>query len=90
MQVIVCNCFGILLGSATADVDFHTISLNLTFPTNSMNGDIQCLNVTVIDDLLVEGEENFILILTLLSSGNVTVDNDTITLFIEDDEGTRA
>ena len=79
----------VLLGSAKADDDYTMISMDLTFPVNSEDGATQCLNVTVLMDFLVEGNETFTVTLTLMTAelgvtlGDTTLTNVTIT----DNEG---
>ena len=59
--------------------------MNFTFIENST----QCLNVTISDDTLVEGDEIFTLMLTLITIGvGVTLGRNTATVItIRDDEG---
>lgn len=63
--------------------------MNLTFVANVLNGAMQCLNISIIDDVLVEKDENFTVNIALLNTDNGIVlgnDNDT-TLVIRDNEG---
>lgn len=63
--------------------------MNLTFVSNSSNGSAQCINVTIIDDTLVEGSKKFTVILTEATVGvGIHLERDTsTTITIEDNEG---
>ena len=77
------------VGSASANNDYTSVDMGLTFPMSSMNTDFQCLNITILDDALLEEAETFTVTLTLLTTGlGVMVDNDTTTVTITDNEGT--
>ena len=75
--------------SPTANIDYSTtLQPNiLTFPAESMAGDTQCFDVTIIDDILMEGVEDFFLNVVSTSS-LVSVDPGTnqATVCIFDDE----
>ena len=77
------------LDSAIADADYETINMNFTFVVNSTDGDMQCMNVTINDDTLVEGDEAFSVKLNLFTMGVfVTLRNNrTATIIIIDNEG---
>lgn len=59
--------------------------MNFTFVENST----QCLNVTIIDDTLVEKNESFVLTLTLVNSGlGVTLGrNNSTEITVVDNDG---
>lgn len=60
--------------------DYEEFSTSLTLPVNSENGTVQCFNVTIIDDNLVEGDKMLILMQSLVTTGlGVTLGNDTST-----------
>ena len=63
--------------------------MNLTFAVNSTDGAMQCLDVNITDDSLVEGNEMFTITPALVTIGlGVRLDNDTITtIAIIDNEG---
>lgn len=71
-------------GSAQASMDY-TINKDVTFyPDN--NGRIsKCLDVTIIDDRIVEADEEFSLILTS-SDSSISLSPDTITVVINDND----
>ena len=77
-------------GSAVADnMDYaEVMSMNLTFPAHSNDGDIQCLNISILDDALVEGSETFTVILSVPTTTGlvVTTENSMTTITIIDDE----
>ena len=76
------------IGTATADADYATATMNLTFTANVLNGTIKCLNVSIIEDFLVEGDEIFTVNVSLLNTDNgITLENDIATVVITDNEG---
>ena len=72
-----------------SDIDYQAFAMNLTFPVNSVNGTVQCFNVTIIEDNVVENDEMFIITQVLVTTGlGVTIGNNTITtITIIDNEG---
>lgn len=74
---------------STANDDYSTIlqPSMVTFPIGSVAGDIQCFGVTIINDELVEGNENFFLNL-VSTNAQVTVDQtrDQATVNIIDED----
>ena len=58
------------------------MEIHLTFGPGS--GNRQCFTVAIIDDLVIEGEENFIL---TLQSENATVTTLNSSVFIRDNDG---
>lgn len=71
-----------LLWIASADL---MLTMNFTFTESS----IECLNLSIIDDTLVEGNATFPVILTLVTTGvGVTLEtNSSGTITITDNEG---
>ena len=67
--------------SAVADVDYTNSSINITFPEGSMDGDTRCINVSITDDMTLEGEETFT-VLMAVTAGNATVGNTMTTVII--------
>lgn len=67
------------IDTATADVE---LAMNLTFADNST----QCLNLTIIDDTLVEGMETFTVNLTSVNT-EVNVAFRIAEVIIEDNDG---
>ena len=74
---------------STANVDYSTTlqPSMLTFPIGSVAGNTQCFGVTIINDELVEGNENFFLNL-VSTNAQVTVDQtrDQATVNIIDED----
>lgn len=83
-----CLCF-LISGSALVFIDHkHMMITNLTFPANSSSGDMECLNVTIIEDTLLEGDETFTVSLELLTIGKgVQLGNSVVVVSIVDNEG---
>ena len=69
--------------------DYEAISTTTTFAAGSTDAETQCLNVTITEDALVEGDETFIVTMTLLTTGvGVTTENDMSAITVMDNEGT--
>lgn len=64
--------------SATAWNDFMPSSTNRTFPTGSRSGAMQCIDVPITDDGIVEADETFSVFLSSLDSVNQKQTNVTI------------
>ena len=45
--------------AASSGMDFISASRSLIFPPGSGNGDTFCMNITIVDDSLIEGSERF-------------------------------
>ena len=71
--------------SAVAGSDYEQISAPLTFPTGSVAGDMQCVNISIVDDFLFEGDETFTVSLTVTTPG-VMEGNTSTTVTIRDDD----
>lgn len=66
----------------TEDVDFRDVSQTITFNTGDT---IMCVNVTILGDDIIEGEERFPLSLVPLSS-NVDISQSSAIVTINDDD----
>ena len=75
-----------LLYAASAGVDYDAITTSRTFLYVSMNGDMECANVTIIDDNALELDETFTVTLNT-SEPTVTLDTNATTITITDDDG---
>ena len=75
-----------LIFAALVERDYTDISSILTFANNSMAGDMECVNVTIIDDDALEIDETFTVTLTT-SDFAVILDNDVTVITITDDDG---
>ena len=47
------------IDSATADKDYAGLPNTITFTSGLSIGNVSCTNITIIDDTMVEGVENF-------------------------------
>jgi len=62
-------------------------SVSLEFPVGARSGDARCINVTILDDTALEGNETFTVSLTV-TNVNITVENDLTTVtIIPDNDG---
>ena len=62
--------------------------MSLEFPVGSTNGMMQCLNITIEEDAVLEGDETFTVTLALVTTGlNVAIDNAMANITITDNEG---
>ena len=68
---------------ATAPADFVDNSGTFTFPADSASG---TLSVSIADDMLTESTEQFRVVLTTSTVASVDPDNDTVTVWITDDD----
>ena len=66
----------------TANLDYGQVNMRLSFGQGS--GSRQCLNITIIDDSVLEGEESFLLVLRS-DSAEVTTRNASVS--IQDNDG---
>ena len=74
--------------SAVAGSDYEQVSAPLTFPTGSVAGDMQCVNISIVDDVVFEGDETFTVTLTVTTSG--VMERNTVTIVtIRDDDRKR-
>ena len=60
--------------------------MEISFPEGSRDGNTQCINVPITDDMALERNETFILSMTV-TDGNATVGNTVITVTITSDDG---
>ena len=63
-----CTLFSVIV-TAIDGQDYDAISAFLVFPVGVANGSMQCLNVTVYNDEIIEYDEVFLVELTVLSPG---------------------
>jgi hypothetical protein len=69
-----------------ADDDYTSISEVMAFSVGSQDGDTRCMDIPIVDDGALEGNETFTLTLTT-SDPDVMLGNDVTTITIIDDEG---
>ena len=79
-------------GTATAGADYTAVATTLTFPVGSVNGTILTVELPVLDDVLIEGDETVVLELSGVSSGGSlgTPNLHTVTLTDDDTDPTIA
>ena len=70
----------------TGGKDYYPVSSALRFPTSSRNGSQVCVNVTVVDDPVLEGTESFNVYLTT-SDSNAKLLSDLLEIIIQDNDG---
>ena len=75
-----------LTSSATENFDYIGISTVLVIPEGSSNGTVHCLDINIIDDDMLEGDETFNILWTT-SEASVELINNITTIIIRDDEG---
>ena len=69
--------------AATNGSDYSGVSIDLVFTAGTSNGTLQCINVTIIDDSLVESNETFSVTMTT-SNSVVVLGNNLTTITITD------
>ena len=74
------------LSAAIAGSDYVSVSMDVVFPAGTSNGGVQCIDVTIMDDSEMEGDETFTVTLTT-SSPAVTLGNAVTTITITDNDG---
>ena len=70
---------------ATDGSDYKGVSADLVFTVNSSNGDMQCIDVDIIDDMVVETNETFTVTLTT-SNQYIRIGNNMATVDITNAE----
>ena len=71
--------------AATNGSDYLGVSVDLVFTAGSINGTMQCLNVTIFDDSLVESNETFTVIMTTSSLVLILGNNVTTVVIMDND-----
>ena len=69
--------------TAVSGSDYISLSYNITFTSGSEDGQTECVNITIVEDILYEVDETFALTLTKADLG-VNLENDTTTITITD------
>ena len=64
--------------------DYNILSEMLTFPTDSSAGTMQCINITITDDEVLEEDETFTVTLTLNTAGVTLGDSETAVTITDD------
>ena len=73
-------------GTAEAGEDYDMMSSSISFPTNSSDGTMECMNFTIVDNDAFELNETFTVTLTVNTAG-VMVGNTITEVTITDNEG---
>ena len=68
--------------------DYQT-NLNPTIPSSTAEGDSVCIDITIVGDDIVEGEESLILNVSVANTNDVIDGGDIVTVTIEDNDGKR-
>lgn len=75
-----------IIVSAVATTDYTEAVMTLTFLQGSMNGAMECLDVTIANDTALEGDETFAVTLTT-SDTDVMLGNNQTEVTISDEDG---
>ena len=72
--------------SAIAGLDFTSVTGSLVFPAHST--DSQCLDISIVDDIILEHEEEFLVELSTTEANSLVIaaDNNTLTVIIIDND----
>ena len=70
----------------TAGFDYVPMTIEVTFPLHDMTSVTQCRRVEVRDDIIVEGQESFFLLLSS-QSDRVVLERNKTEIIIEDNDG---
>lgn len=82
-------CYYLIIGTADSSDYVSTGVLLVTIPIGSTNGSMQCLNISIINDDEIEGNETFMVEIRILqfSSVRIVARNRFTEITIIDDEG---
>lgn len=58
----------IVILTANFGSDYNAVTMNVIFPTNTMDGDMACVDISTFNDLFLEGNETFTVTTTLVAS----------------------
>ena len=76
-----------MTSSAVEDSDYTSISSDIVFLSGSTDGTSQCVHITIIDDIALEGNQTFTVTL-MTSDPDVRLGNDVTVITIEDNDCT--
>ena len=79
----------------TEGYDYKVETTNVSFPNGSLKDDKQCINITIIDDCLIENKECFRIVANVVADNSSTVrfggglrsTSGHIDVIIEDNDG---
>jgi hypothetical protein len=89
LSLYFCMYLNYFMHAATVgDEDFSQFSMPVKFIRGSGSGALMCRSIIVLDDDAIEGEENFTVTLTLLTSGaSLRTGNDALSVTLTDIDG---
>ena len=80
------GCWKYLLLLAKGNFDYTSVHFNKTFVSGSMNNDIKCMDISIINDGALERDQHFALILST-SDADVLIARNTTVITIIDNDG---
>ena len=79
------------VSDSAVDGDFNSLSMLVSFMPGSSNGSMVCVNVTVLEDMMVEREGNFTVELTLNTVGeSLDLGNSLTRVILVDSDGNHS
>jgi hypothetical protein len=72
--------------AAIQNRDYQFATTSIILPPGTGDGDLRCLNITILDDDLIEGDEIFTLRLRITAGNGVTLGRSTTTVTITEDD----
>ncbi len=75
-----------LLFIAAGASDFTTLSTDVIFTSGSTDNDVSCVNITILEDYVLEGYQTFTLTLTT-SDSDVVLGTEKAMIIILDNDG---
>ena len=70
---------------ALVGYDYTMLSMNIRFPVGARHNDMECVDVSITDDNVLESNETFILELTSTDLSVLTIDNITVITITSED-----
>lgn len=84
--ILQCEIFVCFIVTATADSDYISLSSSsLVFPDGSNSGDMQCMDIAITNDEILEINETFTVSLTVLTQRVMAVNAVTAITIIDDE-----
>ena len=83
--IIIVSCLKVSYFKGLAGSDYVAFSSAETFTSGSNNGATKCVAVTILDDIALEGNQNFTLALTTADL-NVLIETSALTISIVDED----
>ena len=73
------------MSPTASTADYSSVDTNVTFSTGTTDGEIQCIEVTITDDMALEANETFEIQLATSDSSVMLGNNETIILITDND-----